>query len=63
MHLPKHETARPLWQDVVYFASMVAILIFANWAGPEEQSGIWYQIYQYKWYLTSASALVFWLSL
>ncbi len=59
MHLPKHETKRALWQDVTYFSSMVAILIFANWAKPEEQNGIWHQIYLYKWHITSASALAF----
>jgi len=26
------QVARPLWQNAVYFASMVGILVFANWA-------------------------------
>jgi uncharacterized membrane protein YraQ (UPF0718 family) len=30
--MPEPQVARPLWQNAVYFASMVGILIFANWA-------------------------------
>ena len=31
---------RPLWQIALYFFSMVGILVFANWARPEETAGI-----------------------
>lgn len=30
--MPRIQPKRPLWQDAVYFASMVGILVFANWA-------------------------------
>jgi len=30
--IPQQETTRPLWKNAVYFATMVAILVFANWA-------------------------------
>jgi uncharacterized membrane protein YraQ (UPF0718 family) len=30
--LPAVEVARPLWKNALYFASMVGILVFANWA-------------------------------
>ncbi len=30
--LPEPQVARPLWQNAAYFASMVGILVFANWA-------------------------------
>jgi len=30
--LPRSEVKRPLWQNAAYFASMVGILVFANWA-------------------------------
>lgn len=30
--LPESRVARPLWQNAAYFASMVGILVFANWA-------------------------------
>lgn len=59
MNLPPTETKRPLWKDVVYFASMVAILVFANWGRPQETSGFWYIMFAYKWYITAASSLVF----
>ena len=34
--LPEPEVKRPLWQNVVYFAAMVGILVFANWGAPRE---------------------------
>lgn len=44
---------RPLWQEAVFFASMVGILVFANWSRPIEDSlGIWGSIYAAKWYIT-----------
>jgi uncharacterized membrane protein YraQ (UPF0718 family) len=30
--LPEEKTPRPLWKDAVYFALMIGILVFANWA-------------------------------
>ena len=30
--MPVPDVKRPLWQNAVYFASMVGILVFANWA-------------------------------
>jgi uncharacterized protein len=32
MTMPEPEVTRPLWKNAVYFASMVGILVFANWA-------------------------------
>src|SRR5690606_16931636 len=48
---------RPLWQTVIYFALMIAILVFANWGKPVEESGFWYSVYTLKWTLTAVSAL------
>lgn len=59
INLPPAETKRPLWKDVVYFASMVAILVFANWGRPEETTGFWYFMFAYKWYITAAASLIF----
>ncbi len=50
--------ARPLWQTTLYFFSMVGVLVFANWAAPTEPVGIWHGIYQAKWWLVSAFALL-----
>jgi len=32
MAMPEPEVSRPLWKNALYFASMVGILVFANWA-------------------------------
>ena len=59
MYMPEPETVRPLWKDIIYFGSMIAILVFANWGESTETSGFWYNMYEYKWYLTSVSAVIF----
>ena len=33
---PEPAVARRLWQDAVFFATLVGILVFANWGGPRE---------------------------
>jgi uncharacterized membrane protein YraQ (UPF0718 family) len=55
--MPEAEVARPLWQNVLYFAAMVGVLVFANWGKPSAEAGIWFGIYSIKWLLASASAL------
>ena len=69
MAMPESEVSRPLWQNGLYFASMVAILVFANWGKPDETTGIWYLIYSNKWLITGIASvglgvmLVFWFKL
>jgi len=58
MFAPEPEVARPLWKIIIYFASMIAILIFANWGKSTDTSGFWHFIFAYKWYFTSVSAIV-----
>ena len=49
----KVKASRPLWRDIVYFFSMVAVLVFANWGKPmESDTGIWSLIYVSKWWIT-----------
>ncbi len=55
--LPEPETPRPLWQSAVFFGSMVAVLVFANWGAGGETAGLWYLIYSFKWWLTGLAAL------
>ncbi len=55
---PDTEEARPLWQTAAYFATMVAILVFANWGKPTETSGLWQSIYAAKWWVTSLAAFL-----
>lgn len=54
---PKREN-RKLWQDIIYFATLVGILVFANWGNPGANSGIFQIIYSIKWYITSFFALL-----
>jgi len=69
MAMPEPETARPLWQNAMYFASMVGILVFANWGKPAEPGGLWQAIYSAKWIITGlfsvalALILVVWFGL
>ena len=57
MALPDSATSRPLWQNGLYFFSLVAILVFANFGRPEETTGLWHWLYTYKWWLTGFAAL------
>jgi uncharacterized membrane protein YraQ (UPF0718 family) len=50
---PQPPVVRPLWQNVLFFASMIAILVFANWGRPDQAAGIWSAIYGAKWTLTT----------
>ena len=55
--LPEPDVKRPLWQNVLYFFTMVAILVFANWGKPVQAAGPWHAIYSAKWVLTSIAAI------
>jgi len=55
--LPEPEVKRPLWQNALFFAAMVGILVFANWGKPADPSGLWQAIYASKWVVTGAFAL------
>ncbi len=52
--LEEDETSRPLWQTGLYFLSMVGVLVFVNWARPEETTGIWHAMFRFKWILALA---------
>jgi uncharacterized membrane protein YraQ (UPF0718 family) len=36
MSMPEPEVTRPLWKNAVFFAVMVAVLVFANWGSPND---------------------------
>ena len=57
MAMPEPEVTRPLWQNALYFASMIGILVLANWGKPEDPSGFWNLIYSLKWFITGSFAL------
>jgi len=58
LHLPQVEVERPLWQNMVYFATMVGLLISATWGKPAEPVGFWNAVFQIKWWLTGAFAVL-----
>jgi len=57
------EPKRKLYQEIIYMASMIGVLVFANWGKPMEASGIWYAIYSAKWYLTGLFGVIFGLAI
>jgi uncharacterized membrane protein YraQ (UPF0718 family) len=59
MALPAEEPPLPLWQETVYMASMIGVLVFANWAKPDVTDGFWFGVYTIKWYITGAFGLLF----
>jgi len=52
--MPDTLSQRSLAQTGIYFAGMIGILVFANWARPTTNTGIWFQIYSAKWIITGA---------
>lgn len=58
MLMPEVEVERPFWHNLIFFAAMIFILIFANWAKPATNSGIWNAVYNAKWIITSVFSAV-----
>jgi len=58
LHMPEPEVERPLWQNVIYFAVMVFILIFATWGKPAEPTGLWHAVHSIKWLMTGLFAAI-----
>lgn len=47
---------RDLWQDALFFAAMVGVLVFANWGRPpESEAGFFAAVHGVKWVLAGAS--------
>ncbi|WP_279088944.1 permease [Alistipes putredinis] len=50
---------RPMWQTSFHFFTLVLILVFANWGAPAaSDTGLWYNIFTYKWYITGGLSLL-----
>lgn len=56
LHMPEPEVERPLWQNVIYFATMIGILVFATWSTASDSTGLWLEIYNIKWIVTGLFA-------
>ncbi len=50
--LPEGAADRPLWKTASYFAAMVGILVFANWAKPAAPNAVWEALFAAKWVIT-----------
>jgi len=59
MAMPEPEVKRSLLQNGLYFASMVGILVFANWGKPQGTEGLWAAIFGAKWMITGIFYLAF----
>jgi uncharacterized membrane protein YraQ (UPF0718 family) len=58
INIEEETGSRPLWKTTIYFATMVAILVFINWGKPETDGGIWGIVHSAKW-IVSGLLLVF----
>lgn len=58
VYMPEPEVQRPLWQNGIYFATMVGILVFGTWGKPTQPVGLWHSIYIIKWLITGGFATV-----
>ncbi len=61
--MPEPEETRPLWQTASHFFILVAILVFANWGKPAEDTGLWHAIWSAKWFITGIFGILFAVSL
>ncbi len=55
--MPAAEVSRPLWQNGIYFAALIAILVFANWGEPGGEGGFWSFVWAHKWLATAGAGL------
>ena len=58
MVLPPDGSGRPLWQTGIFFATMVGILVFANWSSASSE-GFFATVFAVKWWLTGGLGLLF----
>lgn len=57
--LPKYDgDKRSLWQYVLYFGTMILILVFAAWGKPAQPVGFFSFVYSIHWYLTAAMLII-----
>jgi hypothetical protein len=57
--IPNSDEQRPLWKTIVFFAILIGILIFSNWAKPDVNEGFWFSIFSLKWYITIVLSIIF----
>ncbi|MGK0153538.1 MAG: hypothetical protein ACI9SE_000484 [Neolewinella sp.] len=57
--VPTPAASRSPWQTPLIFASMIAILVFANWANAHQTEGFFAAVFALKWWLTAIAATAF----
>jgi len=62
MVMPEAQAGRPLWKTALYFASMVGILVFANWARSGDDN-LYEWIHRFRWIIVLILAAGFLLML
>jgi hypothetical protein len=55
--LPPEEPRRPIAEDLLFFGSLIAVLVFANWGAPGDAASPWHAVFAVKWWLTGAALL------
>jgi len=55
--VPPGDDGRSAQRTILYFASMILLLVFATWGRPDSPHGLWYAVYSVKWWLTGVAAL------
>ena len=56
--MPDVTAGRALWQDGLFFAAMVGILVFANWGQPADgEGGVWAALHSVRWIVTGVLVL------
>lgn len=56
-NIEEKKEERSLQKTIFYFATMIGILIFANW-GRDESIKIWQMIYNFKWLITGILLII-----
>lgn len=46
------EEDRPVFQNLIYFATLIFVLIFAAWGKPAQPVGFFSTVYEIKWHIT-----------
>jgi uncharacterized membrane protein YraQ (UPF0718 family) len=58
------DSPRRGWQDALFLATMIAILVFANWGAPDQAGGLFAAVHRVHWALTLAGlAALAWMML
>jgi uncharacterized membrane protein YraQ (UPF0718 family) len=57
-NLPEPAAGRPLAHTAAFFATMVGILVSANWGAASQATGFFAAVFAIKWWLTAALGIV-----